>query len=324
MAITIGSGITFGSGINFNPPSVFVPGAPTIGIASATSATTATVRFTAPASNGGGTITSYTATSSPSGITGTLSQAGSGTITVTGLSAGTAYTFTVIATNSAGAGSASSASNSTTTGPSSGPPTAIGQPAYGGYYAGQISTTADGVATHYLIVADATVGYTTAYKWGPWPGSVTGFNSRINGPGNTSGLAALGSQFPAAYWCENLNIGGYTDWYLPALDELQIIFSNLKPSTQFNGSAIPPNQYSVPRRDSNQAVYQTSVVPFRSNSLNSSNPGLAQEFNTYFHWTSTEFNQGFAYRMQFESGGADDRYKDQLNYWTRAVRRVPV
>ena len=75
-----------------------VPGAPTIGTATI-SITTATVPFTAPSSNGGSTITSYTAVSSPSGITGTLSQAGSGSITVSGLSSGTSYTFTVFATN---------------------------------------------------------------------------------------------------------------------------------------------------------------------------------------------------------------------------------
>ncbi len=94
---------------------VTVPGAPTIGTATATSGTTATVAFTAPASDGGATITTYTATSSPGGITGTLSQAGSGTITVTGLSASTTYTFTVTATNSAGTGAASASSNSITT-----------------------------------------------------------------------------------------------------------------------------------------------------------------------------------------------------------------
>jgi hypothetical protein len=91
------------------------PGAPTIGTATATGGTTATVAFTAPASNGGAAITSYTATSSPAGGTGTLSQAGSGTISVTGLSAGVDYTFTVTATNSVGTSSPSAASNSITT-----------------------------------------------------------------------------------------------------------------------------------------------------------------------------------------------------------------
>jgi hypothetical protein len=90
-----------------------VPGAPTIGTATA-GANSATITFTAPGSNGGATITGYTATSSPGSFTGTLAQAGSGTITVNGLTAGTPYTFTVTATNSVGTGSASAASNSIT------------------------------------------------------------------------------------------------------------------------------------------------------------------------------------------------------------------
>jgi uncharacterized repeat protein (TIGR02059 family) len=88
---------------------------PTIGTATKTGQTTANVSFTAPTLNGGSTITSYTATSSPGGITGSLSQSGSGTISVSGLSPGTAYTFSVVANNSDGASLASSQSNSITT-----------------------------------------------------------------------------------------------------------------------------------------------------------------------------------------------------------------
>ena len=90
------------------------PGAPTIGTA-VLSGADVNVPFTAPADNGDDTITSYTATSSPGGVTGTLTQAGSGTITVTGLSIGTTYTFTVTATNGIGTSAASAASNSVTT-----------------------------------------------------------------------------------------------------------------------------------------------------------------------------------------------------------------
>ena len=102
---------------NLTVLAVTVSAAPTIGTATATSATSATVTFTAPTDNGNSTITSYTATSTPGNLIGTISQAGSGTITVSGLSPETSYTFTVTATNSVGTSAASAASNQTTTSP---------------------------------------------------------------------------------------------------------------------------------------------------------------------------------------------------------------
>lgn len=89
------------------------PGAPTIGTATAGDRQ-ATVTFTAPASNGGSAITLYTATAAPGGATGSCAGPGACTITVGSLSNGTAYTFTVTATNADGTGSASGASNSVT------------------------------------------------------------------------------------------------------------------------------------------------------------------------------------------------------------------
>ena len=69
----------------------------------------ATITFTAPVDNGGASITSYTVTSSPGGFT---ASGASSPRTVTGLTNGVSYTFTVTATNSVGTSSASSASNS--------------------------------------------------------------------------------------------------------------------------------------------------------------------------------------------------------------------
>ncbi|GAB1123331.1 MAG: hypothetical protein WAqPseu_19190 [Shewanella algae] len=87
-----------------------VPGAPTSVNAVASDAS-ATVSFSAPASTGGAAISSYTVTSSPGGIT--ANGAGS-PLTVSGLSNGTDYSFTVSASNTAGTGPTSSPSNTVT------------------------------------------------------------------------------------------------------------------------------------------------------------------------------------------------------------------
>jgi hypothetical protein len=97
----------------------YAPGAPTIGTATNNgtgrtfvSGGRADVTFTAPTDTGRSTITSYTVTSNTGGFTGT---GASSPISVTGLTPGNSYTFTVTATNAAGfTSAASSASNSIT------------------------------------------------------------------------------------------------------------------------------------------------------------------------------------------------------------------
>ena len=87
-----------------------VAGAPTA-VTAVVGDAQATVSWTAPSSDGGAAITSYTVSASPGSATATTSNGTTLTIVVTGLTNGDAYTFTVKATNSAGDSTASSASS---------------------------------------------------------------------------------------------------------------------------------------------------------------------------------------------------------------------
>ncbi len=99
------------------PPGPTVPGKPTDLIATGGNGA-ASVSWMGPVDNGGSSITGYTVTSAPDGKTCTTTGALS--CTVSGLTNGQSYTFTVSAANGVGTSAASDPSNSVT--PAAGPP----------------------------------------------------------------------------------------------------------------------------------------------------------------------------------------------------------
>ena len=174
-----------------------VPGAPT-GATAAVGNAQATITFTAPASNGGYPITTYTATASPGGQTGTCAGPVACAITVSGLTNGTAYTFTVTATNSAGTGVASAASNSVA--PPGTPPSA---PA--------IDTASAGNAQMSVTFTPGAIGTGTLVNYTAYCSDGAAGKS---GTGTTSPIAVTGLTNGVTYtcWVKTTSTAGTSPW----------------------------------------------------------------------------------------------------------------
>ena len=199
-------------------------------------------------------------------------------------------------------------------------PTVIGQAFGGGFYAGDISTTANSVATHYLVIAPLSSGQTTD-QWKNANTATSGADSDINGPQNTADMVADGNStvYPCAHFCNNASIGGFSDWYMPAKNELEVCYFNLKPTTASNSTSSGINPNAVPARASNYTSgnpAQTSAAAFQS--------GGAEPFATAVYWSSTEFSATNARVQGFVTGYQFNRNKTIISYRVRAVRRVPV
>lgn len=193
----------------------------------------------------------------------------------------------------------------------------IGAAYEGGYFAGQIGV--GGVATHNLVVAPVSSGQSTL-AWRTTGSGTTGAASLINGPQNTADLVAQGNAtvFPCAHFCNDLSIGGQTDWYLPAKNELEVCYYNLKPTTQSNITTVGTNTNAVPSRTSNY----TAGTPAQTSSADFKNTG-AEDFTADNYWSSTKVPTIYAYAQRFNDG--DQAYFGSGgSRLVRAVRRVAV
>lgn len=200
------------------------------------------------------------------------------------------------------------------------PPGAIGSAYEGGYYAGEISVAGNGVASHYLVVSPASSGDKGARKWKDINTTTPGADSVIDGPQNTDDMMAdTGRVYEAASDAANATIGGYTDWYLPARNELEVCYYNLKPSTTSNNTSFGINTYAVPSRGSNYTAgtpAQTSASDFQTTG--------AEDFAIAGYWTSTEASTFDAWLQGMDDGGQFVYTKGARFFRNRCIRRVEV
>ena len=103
----------------------------------------------------------------------------------------------------------------------------LGTKCEGGYFGGIINNNEERYA---VIVAPKDLGEN--YLQFKTTNTADSYSQSIwNGQTNT--LNINDNEHPVAQWCSNLNINSYTDWYLPAKDELNLIYNNLKNSGLF-------------------------------------------------------------------------------------------
>jgi hypothetical protein len=196
------------------------------------------------------------------------------------------------------------------------PPPTIGTAYQGGYMGGQISTTQNGVATHNIVVSPLATGGGTMQ----WKTSNTVSTNPDGYDGYANSVALYTAGHTAAIFCRDLTIGGYTDWYLPSMQEIEILYWNLKPTTAGHNSTIwPYNNIAVPNRVS-LSTYdthpgQTTAALFQS--------GGAQAFAADNHWTSNNWGDTWGRYTSFSDGFAWGATKTTSNP-VRAIRKVVV
>ncbi len=195
-------------------------------------------------------------------------------------------------------------------------PTVIGTPFAGGFYAGRIRV---GYQTYALFVAPKADGEHSDFAWNKSSKIVEGAMSFFDGMANTQAMAKAGSEL--AKWALDLRIGGHQDWYLPSMDELEVLYRNLKPIKQknylyarsgINLSAVPPTYpYSA------DLPTQTSVEVFQA--------GGAEAFDDSWYWSSTQHaaDSDYAWCQDFSDGGQSSGNKSAA-LRARAVRRFAI
>lgn len=194
-------------------------------------------------------------------------------------------------------------------------PTVIGQSYGGGYYAGKINVSG---TQYYLIVAPKATGEDSSAQWKTSNTSTTGTSSVIDGPTNSSNMN--NASHPAAQFCEDLSIGGYTDWYMPAKNELEVLYYYFKPTTTANNTSSGSNANAVsPEPVSTNyttgAPAQTTITAYQT--------GNSEAFATTYYRSSTEYDATGAWSQSFSQGLQSNTLKSD-SYYVRAVRRILV
>ena len=148
--------------------------------------------------------------------------------------------------------------------------------------------------------------------------------------------------YPAAHWARNLNIGGRADWYIPARDELELCWRNLKPVTnnnyvtadrptgqtfdyKTNGSyGDTANTHGLNNNSVPVGAAYTTSVPARTTATAFQTGGAeAFEYGSAYYWSCSDYNAAVAWSQGWYSSfpGYQGSNSKTDTYRVRAARR---
>lgn len=187
----------------------------------------------------------------------------------------------------------------------------IGEAYGGGFFTG-ITREPDTGSRFLNITAGA--AHELVGEWGKYGVKVEGAGSFTDSLFNTHAMAAAGSELAAKVM--DLNIGGFTDWAIPARDVQELQYRHFKPGTgdnwEYGRSGDNPNSEPVGLLYSEQDPAQTIHESFRD--------GGPEAFQQRGYWSSSQRSADYAFSLGFDVGfqGHDAKYSELR---VRPVRR---
>ncbi|MEO6680112.1 MAG: DUF1566 domain-containing protein [Pseudomonas sp.] len=191
---------------------------------------------------------------------------------------------------------------------------AIGQPFGGGFFTG--ITRDPGTGKRYLNIT-AGAEHELEGEWGKYGEKIEGADSFTNSRANTEAMAAAGSELAQKVLA--LDIGGFTDWAIPARDVQELQYRHFKPTTetnwQYGRSGDNPNSEPVGLLHTEESPAQTTLRAFQA--------GGAEAFKPTWYWSSSQRSAHGAFLMYFDDGS--QHYNGKIyELRVRPVRSVPI
>lgn len=191
----------------------------------------------------------------------------------------------------------------------------IGTSMGGGFYSGRIRIEGQLFS---LIVSPKAEGQSGGI-WIPDYKEVPGARSYNDGLANTKAMAEAGSKLAQLALAQR--IGGFDDWYIPAQDELEVMYRNLKPSTDENSCYA---RSGINLHSAEPTLPYTTGFPVQTNA-ELFKLDADEAFDLAWYWSSTQHASGsdFAWGQGFGNGTQGYGYTDGQGR-ARFVRRLVI